>query len=97
LKALSRALGLTNLSLASESRLRKHLCIEAGAVSVLAVVNDSEGVVRVVIDRDVWRAETLQCHPLVNTSTLAIRREDLRRLLEITGHTPEVMAIPERR
>jgi Ala-tRNA(Pro) deacylase len=96
LKALSSALGLTNLSLASERRLREHLGIEAGAVSILAVLNDSKGTVRVVVDRDVWRAEVLQCHPLVNTSTLAIRRGDVGRLLELTGHTPEVMAIPER-
>jgi len=95
LKALSSLLGLTNLSLGSAERLKKHLGVEAGAVSVLAVVNDVEGAVNVVADADLWKADVLQCHPLVNTATLAIRRSDIERILEITGHRCTVVPVPE--
>ena len=94
LKALSSLLGLSRLSFASAERLKKHLGIEAGAVSLLAILNDVEGAVEVVVDREVWKADVLQCHPLVNTSTLAIRRSDVERILEITGHTWRTVAIP---
>jgi len=94
LKALSSLLGLSRLSFASADRLKKHLGIEAGAVSVLAIINDVEGAVEVVVDEEVWKADVLQCHPLVNTSTLAIRRSDVERILEITGHTWRTVVIP---
>ena len=95
LKALSSLLGLTNLSMASAERLQKHLGVEAGAVSILAVVNDTECAATVVVDSDVWNAEVLQCHPLVNTSTLAIRRTDIQRIFEITGHEWKIVDIPQ--
>ena len=95
LKALSSLLGVTNLSLASSERLKRYLGIGTGAVSLLAIINDVEGAVHVVLDEDVWNADALQCHPLVNTSTLAIRRSDIERILEITGHKWTVVGIPK--
>jgi Ala-tRNA(Pro) deacylase len=95
LKALSSRLGVSNLSLGSERRLQKYLGIEPGAVSLLAIINDVESAVEVVLDKDVWREDVLQCHPLVNTSTLAIRRGDVERIFEITGHKWKVLSIPE--
>jgi len=94
LKALSSLLGFTNLSMASAERLQKHLGVEPGAVSILAIVNDTECAATVVVDSDVWRADVLQCHPLVNTSTLAIRRSDIQRILKITGHEWKTVDIP---
>jgi len=96
LKALSKTLDVTNLSFASAERLKNHLGVEPGAVSLLAVVNDSEGAVEVVLDENLWKEEVLRFHPLVNTSTLAIRREDLERILEITGHRWTTLSVPER-
>ena len=45
LKALSSALGVTDLSLASSERLNRYLGIEARAVSLLALVNDTDSTV----------------------------------------------------
>ncbi|MFC2108546.1 prolyl-tRNA synthetase associated domain-containing protein [Candidatus Bipolaricaulota bacterium] len=95
LKTLSSALGVTNLSFASSERLKKYLGIEPGAVSLLAIINDIENAVEVVLDRDLWEEDALQCHPLVNTSTLAIRRGDIERILKITGHHWTVLQVPE--
>ena len=94
LKALSSTLGVSNLSLASSERLGRHLGVEPGAVSLLAVVNDSDGAVEVVLDADLWKADVLRCHPLVNTSTLAIHRDDIERILEITGHRYTILPVP---
>ena len=94
LKALSLLLDVNGLSFASPERLMKYLCIEPGSVSLLAIVNDAECAVEVIVDEKVWQADVLKCHPLVNTSTLAIRRIDIEKILMITGHRWRVLSVP---
>lgn len=96
LKALSAVLGAPGLSFASPDRLMRFLGIEPGSVTVLGVVNDTERRVEVVFDADLWRADAVRCHPLVNTATLAIARADVERLLAITGHRWRVLDVPAR-
>lgn len=96
LKALKKQLGVKRISFGSPERLQKYLGIEPGAVSLLAVYNDKEHGVEVVMDSDLWEADTFQFHPLVNTSTLVITKENITRFLNATGHKIEVMAVPER-
>ncbi len=96
LRALGTLLGAGGLRFASGARLAKHLGLEAGSVTLLGVVNDSEGAVEVVVDEDLWREDALQCHPLVNTSTVVIGRDGLERLFALTGHSPHVVAVPAR-
>ena len=93
LKALAGRLGTTTLSLASPERLMTHLGVEPGAVSLLCLVNDPEHKVELLIDRDVWQAEMLQTHPLINTATLALSLADVKRFLGATGHAARVVDI----
>ena len=94
LKALGDLLGVSKLGMASAERLQRVLGIEPGSVSLLAIVNDAAGMVEVVLDEAIWQAKRLKCHPLVNTSTLSIRREDIERILQITGHRYRVLDVP---
>lgn len=94
LKALAPVLEVPNLSFASPERLKTYLGVEPGAVSLLAVVNDTDGAVQVVFDEDLWNADILKCHPLVNTSTLAVKRTEVVRFFEILGHSFSVLPIP---
>ena len=96
LKGLAAALGVKKLGFASADRLKRFLGIEPGSVSLLAITNDTEGVVEVIVDESVWQAERLKCHPLVNTSTLSIAREDVERILTVTNHSLAVMSVPSR-
>jgi Ala-tRNA(Pro) deacylase len=93
LKALAVTLGTSNLSLASPQRLKEVLGITPGAVSLLALVNDSSHLVEVLVDQDLWKADAVQCHPLVNTATLVISIAGLNQFLKLTGHTPRLIAI----
>jgi Ala-tRNA(Pro) deacylase len=97
LKALAPVLGVDKLSFGSEKRLKKYLDLEPGAVTVLAAVNDTDKAVEVVVDRELWQAEALLYHPLVNTSTVLISRENVARFLEATGHKPRILNVPSRR
>ncbi len=94
LKALKGVLGVKRISFGSPERLKKHLGIEPGAVSLLAVYNDSEHKVEVVMDQDLWEADIFLFHPLVNTSTLVIKKRDIERFLDITGHGLKIVKIP---
>ena len=94
LKALKAVLGVKRISFGSPERLKKHLGIEPGAVSLLAVFNDNDHKVEVFMDRDLWAAETFLFHPLVNTSTLVINKAAIERFLEATGHELNVVDIP---
>jgi len=94
LKALKAVLGVKRISFGSPERLKKHLGIEPGAVSLLAVFNDSDHKVEVFMDSDLWAAETFLFHPLVNTSTLVLKKADIQRFLEATGHELKVVEVP---
>ncbi len=96
LKALTSLLGVRKLGFASPERLKRYLGVDAGSVSILGLVNDADQAVEVIVDEGLWGAETLRCHPLVNTSTLVISRDGIQRFLEITGHQVRVLNVPDR-
>ena len=91
LKALADRLGIDNLSFASPDRLSKHLGVSPGSVTVLGLMRDTARAVEVVIDEEVWTAEHLHAHPLVNTATLVISHDGLERFLAHTGHGHRVL------
>ncbi|MBT5486189.1 MAG: prolyl-tRNA synthetase associated domain-containing protein [Deltaproteobacteria bacterium] len=94
LKALSYVLDSSRLSFASPERLKKHLGIEPGSVSLLALMKDSENNVEVFIDKEIWEDEAILCHPLVNTSTLVVPHKDMKSFLEKTGHGVRLIEVP---
>ena len=94
LEALGAALGVGRLGFASPERLRAHLGITPGAVSLLALVNDATHAVEFVLDEALWNAPAVQAHPLVNSATLILPHADLARFLAATGHAPRVIAVP---
>ncbi|HEH9416070.1 TPA: prolyl-tRNA synthetase associated domain-containing protein [Aeromonas sobria] len=94
LKALAAKLGVKRLSFGSPERLDAVLGLTPGSVTLLAMVRDSEQAVELVVDETIWQAEQVQCHPLVNTATLIIRLDDVRRLLAHLKRQGTVMALP---
>ena len=96
LKAFGEALAVKKLRFASAEGLKTHLALEPGAVTLLGVMNDDAQRVRVIVDRAIWEADALHCHPLVNTATLVISLDHVRRFLDATGHVSEVMDVPAR-
>lgn len=93
LKELGGRLGTARLSFASPARLMEKLGVEPGSVSPFGVINNHEKDVTVVIDQAVMASGPVNCHPLCNTMTTAIKSDDLLRFLDATGHTPTLMDI----
>ena len=96
LRALSAALAVGNLSLASPQRLKKHLGVDPGSVSFLALLHDKRNAVEVIFEQSVWTADQLLSHPMVNTSTLVLSLNSVRQIIETTGHKHRVINVPER-
>lgn len=96
IRALEETIGAKSLSFASAGRMEKYLGVSPGSVTLLGVVNDRECCVEVIVDRDLKDCSAMQCHPLVNTSTLVISMDDVMRFLELTGHHPLMIPVPGR-
>ena len=97
MKALPGVLGCSRVRFGSPDRLKEYLGIEPGSVSLLAVINDPQHDVEVVIDKELWDSEYFQFHPLVNTRTLIIARNGIKRFLAETGHEPIITKIPNQK
>ena len=97
LKGLHRLLKADGrFSFGSSDLLREVLGVEAGAVTPFGAINDTEGRVTVVLDSAMMQHEALNYHPLVNTMTTSINREDLVKFLESTGHIPRIERVSGR-
>src|SRR6478609_7729991 len=91
LKGLHRLLGANGrFSFGSSDLLREVWGVEPGAVTPFGAINDRQGRVTVVLDAAMMEHATLNYHPLVNTMTTSIARDDLVRFLESTGHEPRI-------
>lgn len=94
LKGLHRLLGASGrFSFGSAELLREVLGVEPGAVTPFAVMNDVEGRVSVILDAAMMTHDTLNYHPLDNTMTTSIGRDDLVRFLQATGHEPRIVPV----
>ncbi|HVY00380.1 MAG TPA: prolyl-tRNA synthetase associated domain-containing protein [Pseudorhodoplanes sp.] len=94
LKGLHRLLGASGrLSFGSADLMREVIGVEPGSVTPFGAINDRQGRVAVVLDEAMLGHETLNYHPLVNTRTTAIGREDLLKFLRATGHEPRIVAV----
>ena len=94
LKWLALELGTRRLTFCSARRLAGYLGIRAGAVSPFAILNDTQGVVRVAIAAELLAREPLNFHPLDNAKTTSVSREGLLRFLEAEGHPPKILHFP---
>jgi Ala-tRNA(Pro) deacylase len=94
LRKLSEILGEGRLSFASPERLEKCLGVKPGAVTILALVNDSTGHVAAFIDRGLVDSALIQCHPMENTSTVVMSPTDILRYLSQFGREVTVIDVP---
>ena len=91
-KDLSAQINSSRLSFAPEDSLWELLHCHPGSATVLGLANDTEHRVQLLLDREVYDAPYMSCHPCICTSTLKLKTSDvLTRLLPHTAHTPTVV------
>ncbi len=87
LKKLALVLGESKLSFASPERMMQYLGLTPGSVSPFGLINNTDKSVKVIVDRGLRKYERLGYHPNINTATLVISTEDLKKFLAWTGNT----------
>lgn len=93
LKSIQEQLGCTRLGFASEERLFKYLQLHKGEVTPLGIINDHEAAVEVVFDSDLAGETRLGIHPNINTATVWISFDDLKKVIEQNGNTIHFVTI----
>ncbi len=93
LKALPKTIGSARLSFGKAELLMEVLGVTPGSVTALSLINDTAHRVSVVVDRRLMEYDVINCHPLVNTATTSIQRDDLIRFMEACGHAPQILTL----
>lgn len=93
-KDLSAQIGSSRLSFGTPDFMEQSLDITPGSLSVLGLMNDSEGRVKLLIDEDVLAGEFFGCHPCINTSSLRIAVSDLKeKILPALHREPTIVRL----
>ncbi len=93
LKTAHKALGSDRLSFGKAELLEQVLGVKPGSVTPFSIMNDRSGRVTIVLDQPMLDIALLNYHPLENTATTAIARDDLLRFIRATGHEPRILVV----
>jgi Ala-tRNA(Pro) deacylase len=91
LKSLHKVLGCARLRFGKPELLQEVLGVAPGSVTAFALINDRAGRVGFVLDAQLMQYDSINCHPLENTATTNIAREDLLRFIRSCGHEPRIL------
>lgn len=94
LKTLHSRIGASrSLRFASAGEVCDVLGVAPGALTPLALLNDEDRLVTVVLDINLIDAQQLNFHPLTNTESTGIRPGDLRRFVTSCGREAVITAL----
>jgi Ala-tRNA(Pro) deacylase len=93
LKALQKRLKVDRWSFGKPDLLLDVLGVTPGSVTPFSLINDTAQRVTVILDADMMAFDRLNFHPLENTATTNIAREDLLRFIRACGHEPQVLKL----
>lgn len=91
---VSKELGTSRLSFASEELLTEKLNCTHGNLSTLSLLFDKEGEIGLAIDKELLECKELCCHPNIDTTTVVISTEDyLKKFLPKIHRTPKIVTV----
>lgn len=94
-KDLTAQLGCARLSFATAEHMAQLLGAAPGSASVFELMHDTEGQVRLLVDRELKEAPFFSGHPCFSTSTIKVTRDDLfDKFLPHVKHTPTWVDLP---
>lgn len=82
LKKVGKTIGAPGLRFAQPDLLEQHLGVQPGSVTPLALINDFEHAVHVILDDSLLAADLVGFHPLRNSATIVMSPQDLLRFLK---------------
>lgn len=94
LKALPEAIGCKRVSFGNADDMSRLLGVTPGSVTPVAAINDADGLVTVVLDEALTRADIVHVHPLRNTASMGLAPGELVRALRQWRHDPLIASVP---
>ncbi|MHA1669303.1 MAG: YbaK/EbsC family protein [Promethearchaeota archaeon] len=94
LNVFRRIVNALKIRFAESKDLFNMLGFTPGAVSPTGLVNDIENKTIFIIDKEVWNADEICCHPNINSETMQIPGSDFQKLIEATGNILEIKELP---
>lgn len=86
IKEVQHQIGSSRLSFGSPERLMKYLGVEGGSVSPFGVLNDENCDVEVIFEKRLVGEKCLGFHPNLNTATVWLSFDDIKRVIEKHGN-----------
>jgi len=81
--------GSGNLRGADPEVMEAIIGAKAGGVNLFAILNDPDNKVKLVMDQNLYtNFEFVGFHPMQNDHTTAIKREDVKKIIDISKHEP---------
>jgi len=94
LKQIHHVIGASGrVSFGKPETLHELLGVLPGAVTVFGLINDTAGKVTACLDAGLMENDAINAHPLVNTATTTIARDDLLRFIAATGHEAKILKL----
>ena len=81
MKKLRTYLCVRKIHFSSEEELKKEINLFPGSVSIFGAIYAIPGKVKIIIDKDIWNTEKSGFHPNINTSTIVVTRDNLKKFL----------------
>jgi Ala-tRNA(Pro) deacylase len=91
LKGLHRRLDAGRLSFGNAELLLQTLTVAPGSVTPLALINDAQRAVTLVLDSRLMVCDTVNVHPLRNDRTTGMAPSGLLAFLQNLGYTPMIL------
>lgn len=91
LKKAAELIGLGRMSFGSPERLWTYLGVKAGSVTPLAILNDTNHHVELILDESLMQSDIINVHPLDNTMTVSLTPAALLDILSRHQRTPRII------
>ncbi len=91
LKKIGEIVGEKTIRFADAQILLEKLGVEPGSVSPMGILNDTSHEVNIYIDRDIYNAPIMNCHPNRNTASLELSQNMFHKFLNSIENTYTVI------
>ena len=92
-KEFRKIVGAKKVRFGNEDELKKEVNLVPGSVSIFGIIYAKKDRVKLILDKEVWGADIVGFHPNVNTSTLEIKHEDLKKFYNSLDCEKEIVEL----
>ena len=88
---LHSILNCKRLSFGKEEALYEHLGVRPGSVTLYSIINDPDHKVTLILDAALLNETRVNFHPLENTATTGLSRDDMLNFIRHMGREPIIL------